>query len=453
MPRIRRLAAVTLGLATAGSALTATAGAATPYRCPEAIAVPGAGHQVGACLADLTTAGTVGDGHSDPAQWAGLQPAGARNPTGVPGLQIDGYFPDTSTLNTTHGWNHDSQFVIRLPDHWNGGLVVAGTPGNRAQYANDFAISDWVLARGYAYAATDKGNVGSAFYRDGRRPGDAVAEWNTRVTQLARAAKAVVAERYGRLPRRTYAAGISNGGYLVRWQLEHHPEMYDGGVDWEGTLWRADGPNLFTYLPATLKNYPAYANGDGKAHRALLDAGLAPGSEFLWPYHDKVYWDLTQRIYREDFDPSYDGATEAGTPFCTSGSLGCDADYDYAARPRGVHRAVSRVSLTGRIGKPLITLQGTLDTLLPISRDSDVYARMVNAQGRDQRFRYYRIAGGNHVDGLYDTYPDRLRPILPCFRSAFTALEQWAGGHRPPPSATLARPASGDLANTCSLTS
>jgi hypothetical protein len=449
MPRTRILAAMTLGLA-----LTAPARAAVAEpQCHTAVGVPGAAYQVGACLPDLTTAGTVADGHSDPAQWAGLQPAGARNPTGVPGTQIDGYFPDTSTLNTTHGWNHDSQFVLRLPDHWNGGLVVAGTPGNRAQYANDFAISDWVLARGYAYAATDKGNVGSTFYRDGRRPGDAVAEWNTRVTQLTRAAKAAVARRYGRAPARTYAAGISNGGYLVRWQLENHPELYSGGVDWEGTLWRADGPNLFTYLPSVLKNYPAYAAGSTTAHDALIDAGLAPGSEFLWPYHEQVYWDLTQRVYREEFDPSYDGAAEAGTPYCASGTPACDADYDYAARPRSVHQAVSRVALTGRIRKPLITLQGTLDTLLPISRDGDVYARMVRSHGgSSEDFRYYRIDGGNHVDGLYDTYPDRLRPILPCFRAAFTALEGWSAGHRPPAGATLPRPTSGDLANTCSLT-
>ena len=44
-------------------------------------------------------------------------------------------------------------------------------------------------------------------------------------------------------------AGISNGGYLTRWQLENRPDLYDGGLDWEGTLFRADGPNLFTYLP------------------------------------------------------------------------------------------------------------------------------------------------------------------------------------------------------------
>ncbi len=449
MPRIRRLAAaLTLGVTALAPAHPAGAAA-----CGPTVPVPGAGRQVGACLPDLTTAGTVADGHSDPAQWAGLQPAGARNPSGVPGLQIDGYFPDTSAFNTTHGWNHDSQFVIRLPDRWNGGLVVAGTPGNRAQYANDFAISDWVLARGYAYAATDKGNVGATFYRDGRRPGDAVAEWNARLTQLTRAVRAVVAERYGRPPRHTYATGISNGGYLVRWQLENHPELYDGGVDWEGTLWTARGPNLFTSLPALLRNYPAYAKGDESAHRAMLEAGLAPGSEFLWPYHESVYWDLTQRIYREEFDPAYDGATEAGTPYCTSGTPGCDADYDYAARPPSVHRAVSGVSLDGRIGRPLITLQGTLDTLLPIARDSDVYARMVHDQGRDRAYRYYRVQDGTHVDALYDTYPDRLRPILPCFRSAFAALERWDARHRPPAGGTLPRPDSGDLANTCSLNS
>jgi hypothetical protein len=57
---------------------------------------------------------------------------------GARGLQVDGYFPDNSSFNTTHGWNHDSQFVLRAPDDWNGSLVVAGAPGLRKQYACDF---------------------------------------------------------------------------------------------------------------------------------------------------------------------------------------------------------------------------------------------------------------------------------------------------------------------------
>ncbi|MGH3716100.1 MAG: tannase/feruloyl esterase family alpha/beta hydrolase [Micromonosporaceae bacterium] len=416
--------------------------------CPR-LWVPGAEHAEVACLDDLTTAGTVASGHTDPNDWAGLHAPGTGNPSGVPGIQIDGYFPDSSTLNNTHGWKHDSQFVLRLPERWNGGLVVTGAPGVREQYANDFIIADWVLARGYAFAATDKGNVGAEFYTDGVRPGDAVLEWHHRVTQLTRAAKAVAAQRYGTAPRRTYATGISNGGYLARWQLERHPNLYDGAVDWEGTLFTRGGPHLLTFLPPALRHYPKAAAGDPAAHQAIIDAGFAPGSEPLWAFHHAYYWDLTQRIYREEFDPGYDGDTRAGYPFCLPGSLpGCDTDYDYASRPRAVHDAVERVSLTGTVSKPMITLHGTLDTLLPIRVDSDVYAAM----GAKPRYRYYRIEGGNHVDGLYPVHPELLRPILPCYRAAFAALEGWVERRAAPPaSRTVPRPAEGDLVNHCDL--
>lgn len=386
------------------------AAAVEPQRVCEwsKLRVPGADHQVTSCLDELTTA--VASGHTVQADWVGLTHAGLSQPSGVPGVQIDGYFPDTSTTNTHHRWNHDAQFVLRLPDEWNGGLVVSGTPGNRRQYANDRAIADDALARGYAFAATDKGNTGLAFYTDGQRPGDAIAEWHARLTQLTVAAKAVVAQRYGRPPSRTIAAGISNGGYLVRWQLERRSWLYDGGVDWEGTLWRADGPNLFTFLPPALRAYPRHVAGDPAAHAELLDAGFAPGSEFLWDYHYRVYWELTQRIYREEFDPSYDGN---------------DADYDYAARPDSVHAAVARIALAGRIGKPLITLHGTLDALLPISQSGDAYAELVDQAGRGTLHRYDRVEAGNHVDGLVDVYPDRLTPIGPRFRAAFDELDAW----------------------------
>ncbi|MFJ4980217.1 tannase/feruloyl esterase family alpha/beta hydrolase [Streptomyces coeruleorubidus] len=454
-PAALALAALTL---TSAPAMPAPANPGGHCERLAEVRVPGARHQQAACLDELTTAGTIASGHTDPADWAGLTPKSLAVPSGVPGIQIDGYFPDTSTTNTNHGWGHDAQFVVRLPDRWNGGLVVAGTPGNREQYANDRAVADWVLSRGYAYAATDKGNTGLAFYRDGRTPGDAVAEWNARLTQLTRAARATVARRYDRPPSRTLVSGMSNGGYLVRWQLENHPELYDGGVDWEGTLWRSGGPTLLDFLPEALRNYPVYAaggEGAAKARQALHAAGFPAGSEFLWPYHHKVYWDLTQRIYREELDPGFDGPTEAGTPFCATGTPACDADYDYASRPAEVTRAVKKIGLTGRIGKPLITLHGTLDVLLPISQDSDVYARMVRQSGRGHLHRYYRIEGGTHTDALADTYPDRLRPLTPCHRTAFTALEVWLGsGRRPPASRTVALPAGTNpvtLANNCSL--
>ena len=421
------------------------------------ISVPGAEKQDKICLADLTTKYLVAVNRTDISDWVTLHSQATRNPPGaVPGIQIDGYFPDTSTTNGYFGWFHDAQFVIRLPDNWNGKLVITGAPGVRRQYANDFLLSDWFVARGYAYAATDKGNTGTSFYNDGVNPGEAVVEWNRRVTELTIAAKETVQGFYGRAPSRTYITGISNGGYLTRHALENHPELYDGGVDWEGTHWRPEGPNLFTYLPAALKYYPAWrATGSTDAHAAMINAGFAAGSEMIWDHHYAVYWDLTQRTYREEFDPAYDGAVTGGIPFCPSGSLYCDADYDYVARLQqvtGLSAAVASVSLTGRIGKPMITLHGTLDALLPIRMNSDHYAQMVKDAGKAHLHRYYVIEGGNHVDQLYDEFPDKLRPIVGCYRAAFLALERWveqSGRVKPAKSQLIARPTAGDITNDC----
>ncbi|HEX8104534.1 MAG TPA: tannase/feruloyl esterase family alpha/beta hydrolase, partial [Solirubrobacteraceae bacterium] len=450
MRRILAAVAMAAGLAWAPAARAA--------ECPiaDAVTVPGAEKQMQACLDDLTTAGTQTNGHTDRSDWQGLAPNAQRNPSGVPGLQVDGYMPDTSTSNTTHDWDHDAQFVIRMPNDWNGKLVVTGAPGVRKQYAADPVIGDFVLSWGYAYASTDKGNNGTSFYADGGAPGDSGVEWNARVTELTIAAKETLRRRYGRGPERTYVTGLSQGGYLTRWQLENRPDLYDGGVDWEGTLWQAEAPNLFTYLAAALKHYPRYrAGGDQAAHDAMIAAGFAPGSEFLWDDHYGVYWDLTQRTYREEFDPGYDGDTEAGTPFCQSGTPACDADYDYAARQSIAGPAIRRIENTGIIGKPMITLHGTLDSLLPIAANADVYRRKVAAAGRLDRHRYWVIEHGNHVDGRYDVFPDRLKPLQPCWQVAFTAMTDWVEkGTEPPPDQFVPddrRGANADVANVCAV--
>jgi hypothetical protein len=375
------------------SAVLLLTGLTVPANAHRLVRVPGAEYQEFAHLDDLTTTGTVASGHTNPSDYAGLTHAGLPSPSGVPGIQIDGYFPDNSHTNTNHGWNHDSQFVMRLPRRWNGGLVVSGSPGVRAQYANDKAISDYVLSLGYAYAGTDKGNTGVEFYTDGLRPGDAIVEWNVRMTQLTRAARATIAQYYGHPAREVIAAGISNGGYLVRWQLENHPELYTRGVDLEGTLWTVNGPNLFTFLPPAIRGYEQHSP------ELITGAGFNPRSDFLWDYHYAVYWKLTQRIYAAELDPTYTGA---------------EADYDYAHRPEA-HQAIKRIALTGKIGKPLVTIHGTYDSLLPITRDSDVYAAMARDTGLHT---YQRVEAGNHVDGLVDAYPDRLTPLVPLLREA-----------------------------------
>ena len=254
-------------------------------------------------------------------------------------------------------------------------------------------------------------------------------------------------------------AGISNGGYLVRWQLENRPELYDGGVDWEGTLFTADGPNLFTYLPTAVR----YTLGQAGAGD-MYAAGFARGSEALWPYHQAIYW-----------GPDPEGLPGRVRPRLRPDLPGSDRRHDPARARRAVperhpvrrvfrrpasqpaHDALARISLTGKIKKPLLTLHGTLDTLLPISTDSDVYTRMIADQHRDRLHRYYRIEGGNHVDSLMAFDPAHLRPMLPCFRTAFDALVDWVEDRQEPPaSTTVPRPAGNGatdpaLLNSCSL--
>ncbi|NUP32939.1 MAG: tannase/feruloyl esterase family alpha/beta hydrolase, partial [Streptomycetaceae bacterium] len=348
-----------------------------------------------------------------------------------------GYFPAETRLNPNHGWDHYAQIVLRFPDAWNGKLVVTAAPGIRRQYATDRLISDGALAAGYAYAATDKGNSGLEFHTAGHHPGDVLADWTRRLHELTIAARRTVERYYGTEAQRTYVTGISNGGYLTRVQLERYPELYDGGVDWEGPLWLAQGPNLFTYLPAVLAHYPRYRDtGDADARARLIAAGLPAASEFLWEIHHQTYWDLTQRTYRAVFDPDYPGPglPSAGTPFRGAGEPGSDADYDYANRPEAVHDAVARVAPTGDIGKPLLSFHGTLDAFLPIELHSDRYRQLVVSAGRGGLHRQYRVEGGNHVDGFCDLFPNRLRPLLPVYRTVFQALEDWVERETEPPS-------------------
>jgi hypothetical protein len=115
-----------------------------------------------------------------------------------------------------------------------------------------------------------------------------------------------------------------------------------------------------------------------------------------------------------------------------------------------VRDALDSVKVTGDIGKPMLTLHGNLDALLPIRADSDVYTQMVRDAGRGDLHRYYVIEDGNHVDDRYDVFPTETRPILPCYREAFLRLTTWVTtGEQPPASQLVERPASGDVANTC----
>jgi hypothetical protein len=147
--------------------------------CPalDAIGVPGAEYQQAVCLEDLTTLGnertdTGGSTGAGTRSGGSLHSGFTVHPDQpVPGVQIEGWFPDSCDRYAPEnnafvpacptGMRHNSQFVIRIPNDWDGQtLVVAGTPGIHTQFSSDIVISDRALVRGWAYASQDKGNTG-----------------------------------------------------------------------------------------------------------------------------------------------------------------------------------------------------------------------------------------------------------------------------------------------------
>src|SRR5258707_13813890 len=112
-----------------------------------------------------------------------------------------------------------------------------------------------------------------------------------------------------------------------------------------------------------------------------------------------------------------------------------DALYDYRTRivqNPAILARMHEVANTGNLQRPMITLHGDQDSLLPIATDSNLYVQLVARARKSNRHRYYVVQGGNHVDPQFDghygvdSYGNTvLRPMLPCVRAAVDAIAAW----------------------------
>lgn len=357
----------------------------------------------------------------------------------VPGIQVQGRFADDPT--------GQARFLLRLPNDWNRKLVVAGASGTRSEFNGDFAWSDFVLQKGYAYASQNKGVLNlrlstSAdplgcrlnptspvfvhfFDNDPEKP---FTQWTEIMIRTARLARDAVKAQYNRHPRRTYAVGTSNGGFQVRRAIEEAPSLFDGGVDWEGTFVDPKGPNLLIDLPPAIKHFPAYVasgfSADSPAAQNIRAAGYPPDIVIIenpnpsfWLLHSNQFWEVTQCQWQKRLDPGYD--TYGDGP----------GNYDYAARVEvsNVEEEMAKIATTGKIKRPLVTVAGTMDALLPIQRHARAYqakvaaSRKGNDEHRNAQYRLYEVQNGNHIETFRTFFP-QLAFIQPHAHRAFDLL-------------------------------
>jgi len=377
----------------------------------------------------------------------------------VPGVQLEARFADDPT--------GQARFVIRLPDDWNGKLVVAGASGTRSEYNGDFAWSDYVVQKGYAYASQNKGvlnlqitslnsptpptpdscrlnpssTVWVKFYdTDAAKP---FTQWTQYMIDAGKLAQRGVNAFYHHPAAETYAVGTSNGGYQVRRAIEEAPDVFDGGVDWEGTFIDPRGPNILIDLPPAIRNWPAYVasgfSASSPAAQAIMAAGYPPdivsGSNSLWGLYSAAFWEVTQCQWQKRFDPTW--VTYADGPNDITNTGG----YDYAARvaqDASIFRQVAEVATTGKIKRPLITVAGTMDALLPIQRGARAYEALVNAsrkgnnEHREAQYRLYEIQNGNHIETYRSIFP-QLEFIEPHAQRAFDLLAEHVEHNAPLP--------------------
>jgi len=422
----------------------------------------------------------------------------------VPGLQVEGWFADDPA--------GEARFVLRFPDVaiWNGKLVVAGASGTRSEYNGDWAWSDYVLSKGYAYASQNKGvlnlffvSLASAtqpagptgavdkfscrlnpeptsafseiwvhFYDNDLLAADypsvgfnrlkPFTEWTTYMLEDARLAQGALKANFNHFPRRTYAVGTSNGGYQVRRAVEAAPNLFDGGVDWEGTfvdlhenILGTTSTTMTNGLPPAIQNFAGYIAGGcnlaGPEATAIMAAGYPPdivktctaayppaaNQGTLWSRYSGQFWEVTQCQWQKRFDPTW--PTYADGPGNVVGTGG----YNYLQRLEGGFVDIAQLEgaeTTGKIKKPLITVAGTMDALLPIRRQAEAYEAKVNAsrkgnnEERNAQYRLYEVQNGNHIEGYVPLFP-QLRLIQPFAQNAFDLLVDHVENNAPlPPS-------------------
>ncbi len=313
--------------------------------------------------------------------------------------------PTAQAADLIEGTHEGADFLIGMPEKWNGGLVLFAHgydgEGQGRGSLHGSPMSGHLTARGYAWAA-------SSYRSRGYRP-----DWF--LADLLALREHFIA-RFG-APRWTILHGQSMGGHVTIASLELHPEAYQGGLIECGIV---DGVGLVDWLYAytaaaeylsgvrlmdapTRPAFSALVNSPWLTAMGMPGAYTERGRRFDSVVKHLAGGDLPLRLegLRQRYimnlnsrDPGPDRAQELARHASTVHiRYGIDPGLGVTAEEinRGIRRitpapgARSRernpvfAELTGNIRVPLLTIHETGDFRVPFRLEQDYRRRTLDA--------------------------------------------------------------------------
>ena len=324
-------------------------------------------------------------------------------------LTVAAITPAAHAAGLIEGTHEGADFLIGMPERWNGGLVLYAHgydgEGHGRGSLSGSPMSSYLTSRGYAWAA-------SSYRSRGYRPDWFLAD------MLALRAHFIA--RFG-APRWTILHGQSMGGHVTIASLELHPDVYQGGLTECGVV---DGIGLVDWL------YAYTAAAEYLSGVRLLDAPNRPALGALvngpWIQAMGMPGSYTERGRRFDSvvkhlaggdlplrlegmpqrylmnlntrDPGPERAQEFARHASTV-HIRYDIDPGLGVTAEEINRGIRRITpapgarsrennpvfaeLTGRIRVPLLTIHETGDFRAPFRLEQD-YRRRTLAAGTSQ---------------------------------------------------------------------
>ena len=359
---------------------------------------------------------------------------------------------------------YDKRFVLRYPEKmsaWNGRLLVGahgGTGGlSRSRTGNitdtgetalDDVIGSNALDQGYAYASVDRDGIG------GSREGLALTY------AFTEAVRARLQKVFGRTPAKTYLAGLSAGGAIVRYAAEDPAPHYDGALIIAGlggaampqlerqaqlaALWPEVDPIKHRDLPLTSPKVKAYAAAIGTPVEARR----------LWPFVGS----------RQSLDGFRKTIEQLGLKGLSDQQLRTFKMSSYRKNAPFLANVakIQTENTTGKVTIPVLEVVGTYDDIVVNGvREYSERARSVSKTTAKptpaDKHRLYQVEGVWHISvdddaissfqytmsqmGLDRKTQDELAEggtYIPTVQQAFACLNQWVSeGKTPPPDQTI----------------